>query len=81
MAVLSNEERAAVCAQFHRDNDTSIACTKAQVRSVANAIDVWLDDNSAGLNSAMNAAGGSSLTTAQKLRLFVSVARRRWNGS
>lgn len=81
MAVLSDQKRQEIWAQIMRDLSDArepIAITKAPLRAVVNTMDQWAQDNSASLRSAVNAAGGTSLTNAQVARIFARIVLERW---
>ena len=77
MAVLSNADRAECWADWMAENREPTAANKATHRAVVNAIDDWLESNLPGLNAAINAAGGNSLTIRQKYDLLWRVLLRR----
>lgn len=84
MAVLTNAQRRAIWAEVMQELSTEgapVSLTKPELRLVINAIDGWLDDNAAGLNAAINAAGGSSLTVKQKVRLSAKVLLDRYRSA
>ncbi len=83
MAVLTPAQRIAVrseLAQAVSDLRESIGVTKDDLLAAVNAIDQWIDDNKLALNNAIPQPARGALTAAQKARLFMLVARARFNG-
>jgi protein-disulfide isomerase-like protein with CxxC motif len=81
MAVLSEAKRAEIWAEFQREVSSereTMPFTKAQLRAAVDAADSWVDSNAAAYNSALPAAFRSAATTAQKARLMMFVARKRF---
>lgn len=81
MAVLDNTSREQVWAEFMRKCSLSwepLNLNKAELRAVVNAVDQWIEDNQASFNSALPEPGKSNLTAAQKVRLFMAVAAKRY---
>lgn len=81
MAVLSDNDRAALTAECQRDNDFRLEgwpVTKAQLRSVINALDQFLEDNAAAINSAIPQPQRGLLSQKQKAFLLRFVIRRRY---
>lgn len=81
MAVLSNNDRAAISADFQRkisDIQMPIGINKSDLRLAINAIDQWIDDNAASFNSAIPQPARSALTTKQKAWLFNLVMKQRF---
>lgn len=83
MAVLSNADRAAVwsfvmtkCSNLREE----IACSKADLRLVINAIDDWLEANAASLNQAIPQPARSQLSAPLKALLLAVAALKRWGG-
>lgn len=78
MAVLSNGDRAAVTADWQRENNLPIAINKPDLRAAINAIDQWCDDNAAAFNSAIPLPARTALSARQKAWLLSTVIRRRF---
>lgn len=82
MALLADADRAAVWAEYMRDISAERgafgALTKADLRAAVNALDQWLDDNAAAVNSVIPQPARGALTSAQKSRLFRDVLRKRY---
>jgi hypothetical protein len=82
MAILSNNDRAAVWADFMRDtaniSNGAGGLTKAQLRAAVDAVDQWVDDNATAFNTAIPSAARTALTSRQKAALLLYVVRRRW---
>ena len=85
MAVLSDSDRAAMSALIQSDwsneRDSFGSLTKPDLRAAINAIDDWVNTNSAAFNLAIPQPARSGLTAKQKARLLVYVVRRRWEVS
>jgi hypothetical protein len=80
MAVLSNADRAAVHALWmHANTDVTGAMTKAELRLAVNAIDDWVDQNAASLNSAIPQPARGALSARQKAWLLSFVVRKRFD--
>lgn len=80
MAVLDDAARAALWAQFMRDNRETCAVTKPDLRAAVNALDDFLNTKATEVNNALPAAARTGLTTQQKARLLAYVVIRRWGG-
>lgn len=82
MAVLSDNDRAAVSAELQVDlsavREALGALTKAEFRAAVNAADQWANDNAAAYNAALPLPARTVLTAAQKARLLMYVIRKRW---
>lgn len=84
MALLSSGDRLSTSADFMRDasalREALNGVTKADLLAAVNAVDQWIDDNSASFNSSMPQPARSALTAQQKSDLFLRVLRRRVKG-
>ena len=84
MAVLPDADRVKVWASFMDELSAARervgALTKADLRAAVNAVDDWIDANSAAFNSAIPQPARAELTNQQKLSLFLRVLRRRVKG-
>ncbi len=79
MAELSDGERFEVTAELQRPgNLVPGGLTKPDLRAAVNAVDTWLNDNAAALNSAIPQPARGALSTAQKAALLAYVTTRRW---
>lgn len=80
MAVLSENDRFAIWAEFMRDPepDEVFALTKGDLRAAFDALDDWLDANAAAANQAIPEPARSALTARQKARILRLVIRRRF---
>jgi hypothetical protein len=88
MAILSEAERYAIWGEFMSDASAKSppeliggTMNKHDLRDVVDAIDQWIEDNQASFNQALPEPGRSQLTTKQKVRLFMFIARRRYEVS
>ena len=83
MAVLTNEQRAAVTKQLmERLSEDREVCgiSKQDLRAAVNGTDDWLDANAAAANQALPQPARSALTAAQKSMMLTAVANERWGG-
>ena len=82
MAELSAQDRLLVYSTWidfvSRNRQAIAGLSKAELRAAVNAMDTWIDDNQASFNSALPTAARTSLTTKQKVRIFIEVIRKRW---
>lgn len=81
MAVLDETNRAAVWAEYMRklsSDGESIGVTKPELRAAVNALDTFLEDNAAAINSAIPQPARSALTTTQKALLLNYVVTQRY---
>ena len=81
MAEMVEADRRHVWAEAMQEWSNSgetVAITKADLRAAVNAIDTWLNNNAAGLNTALPQPARGALTTAQKARLLQFVVARRY---
>jgi hypothetical protein len=81
MANLSDNARFAVWSEIMQeisDAREPVSIVKADLRAAVNAIDAWISDNAASLNSAIPQPARGALTAAQKSRIFRMVAKRRY---
>ncbi len=82
MAVLTDNQRAAVWAEFMRDvckdREQYGTLTKADIRAAVNALDDFLNAQAATINSTIPQPARAQLTTAQKARLLTAVIRHRY---
>lgn len=78
MAVLSDQDRATVWAEYMRAQEGAHALTKADLRAAVDALDAWVDTNAAALNQAIPQPARAALTTKQKAKLFMYVVGQRY---
>ena len=84
MAVLSNNDRAAMMRKFAQDMSstrTAMSIVKADLRAAVNAIDDWVDTNASAFNTAIPQPARGALTTQQKAKLLWYVVQRRFEVS
>lgn len=85
MAVMSTSERQAVSADYQRDvcevRGSFAGLTKADLQAAVNAIDAWIDDNTASFNTSIPQPARNALTAQQKSDLFLRVLKRRVKGN
>lgn len=81
MAVLSESKRIETWGDFMRElsrNREAMSLTKTELRAALDAVDVWVDTNTAAYNSALPAAAQSGLTASQKAQLLLFVVQKRF---
>ncbi len=78
MAVLTDQQRFETWAQYMRENAAPIAVSKPDLRAAVDAIDTYLNDNAAAINSAIPQPARSALTTVQKALLLTAVVAKRY---
>lgn len=81
MAVLSDNNRADVWAEFMRLGDQTGAIgavVKADIRAAVDALDTFLNTNAAAINSAIPQPARGALTTPQKALLLQLVIQKRY---
>ena len=82
MAVLSTDDRKRIWRGLMRKwsatHETVGAVNKADLQAAVDAIDDWIDQNAAAVNSAMPQPARGQLTLAQKNLLFCAVATMRY---
>ena len=83
MAVLTDEKRKALWEEFMRQLSTRReplgALIKAELRDAVNAMDDWINANSASFNTAIPQPARGALTAKQKAELFMFVIRGRFD--
>lgn len=78
MALLTEQERAAITAEIQRTGDCPGALTKAQLREAFNAMDDWWEANVAAANTAIPQPQRGTLTAKQKAAMFMLMLRKRY---
>lgn len=79
MAVLADQDRVDLWADFMRDNTEPWgALTKADLRAAVNALDDYFSANAATLNAALPQPARAALSVTQKARLLMFVVTRRY---
>lgn len=84
MAVLSDNDRAALMQKFAQDMSstrTAVSIVKADLRAAVNTIDDWVDTNASAFNTAIPQPARGALTTQQKAKLLWYVMQRRFEVS
>ena len=81
MAVLNDQDRFDVWADYMRQNDEVATVNKPDLRAAVNAIDAWVDANAASFNQAIPQPARSALTARQKAWLLTLVIRKRFDRS
>jgi hypothetical protein len=81
MAVLADTDRAQLWAEFMRDQSAAgaeLALSKADLRAAADALDTFLNDNAAAINTAIPLPARTALSTSQKAKLLLFVISKRY---
>ena len=78
MAVLIDDERFTAWADLMRRGETYGTLLKPDLRAAVDAVDVWIDDNTASYNSALPLPARTELTAKQKALLLMAVVQRRF---
>lgn len=78
MAVLIDQDRFDVWADFMRQSFGDIGITKTELRAAVNALDDFMNTNAATINNAIPLPARTSLTTAQKAALLNFVVAKRY---
>ena len=83
MATLTNAKRKQLWAEFMQKlserRESLGALTKAELRDALDAMDGWIDGNTASFNAALPQPGRGALTAKQKAELFMFVVRGRFD--
>ncbi len=80
MAILPDADRFDAWRRWMRDNTENCGFTKAELRAALDATDDWIEANQASFVQALPTAFRTASTTAQKVRLFTYVTRKRFLG-
>lgn len=78
MAVLTDQSRVALWAEFMQRNSEPISITKQDLRAVVNAMDDWINTNAASLNQAIPQPARGALSASQKALLLQYVVEKRY---
>lgn len=78
MAVLSDNDRAALAKLLMDKGGWTAAITKAGVRTLINDLDDWWEANQGAANSAISQPVRGQATTAEKARALVLILRQRF---
>lgn len=82
MAALSFADRKAIFAEFMRRasqrGEPTGVIDKTDLRAVFDAVDVWIDGQTANFNSALPLPGRAVLSAKHKAEIFVMILKRRW---
>lgn len=81
MAVLSDPDRINVWAEFMRNGQGDLGVTKAELRAAVDAIDSWMDTNTASFNTAIPQPARGAMSTRQKAALLKAVVTKRYQVS
>lgn len=82
MAVMSDQERFQTFAESMRDYRLGELpnMVKADLRAAIDAVDDWINANSASYNSALPVTARTNMTPTQKALLLMFVVSRRYSG-
>lgn len=75
---LSLNDRREIWAEWMRLNRESISVTKQDLRAALDAIDDWIDAQTASFNAAIPLPARTELSAAQKSRLFSMLLAKRF---
>lgn len=84
MTLLTDQQRRELWAEYQKQISRireEIAIGKADLRAAVDAIDQWVEDNSASLNQAIPLPARTSLTARQKVRIFMAIVKKRFEVS
>ena len=80
MAVLTDQQRFDVWAEFMRRRLCPGSISKADLRAAVNAVDDWVEANAAAFNTALPQPFRGAATAEQKAALLSYVALKRFGG-
>ena len=80
MAVMSSADRAECWAEFMHTQDAGevFACLKGEGRALIDALDQYLSDNAAAINTAIPQPARGAFTAPMKARAMILVVRYRY---
>lgn len=78
MAKLTSQQRLAVLAEAMRSLPGPVGVVKSEFAAALAAVDDWVDDNAAAMNSAIPQPARSALSGAQKAQLLMIVVATRF---
>lgn len=81
MAAMSDNDRADTWREYMKElssENEPLDVLKADLRTVINEIDDWVDSNQASFNNAISQPMRAALTAPQKARLLLFVVRKRY---
>lgn len=79
MALIVDQDRVALLAQYMRDESTNHPnCKKTDLAAAVSCLDVWFDSNATAINAALPNPFKSNATLAQKSRLVRYVIEKRY---
>ena len=81
MAVMIDADRVETWAEFMRELSTEreqTSLTKNDIRAMIDAIDLFMSNNAAAINSAIPQPARSGATVSQKARALTNVVRKRY---
>lgn len=78
MALLTTEQRRQVWAEWMRENRATVGITKDELKAAMDAVDDWVDANTASFNTAIPQPARGALTSTQKAHILMMVVRKRF---
>lgn len=78
MAILNEQDRFDVWAQWMRENAEAIPITKSALRAALDALDDFMQANETAMNSAIPQPARNQLSVSQKAALLSAVIARRY---
>lgn len=78
MAVLLDEDRTTVWAEYMQLSTENISITKQALRAAIDATDAWIDGNASSFNAALPQPARTALSAKQKALLVMMVAAKRF---
>ena len=78
---LTTEQRQELFAKFQRHQSSSrtlMNVSKVDLKNAVDAIDDWMDDNATSFNNAIPIPARTTMSMKQKLRIFMSILKIRW---
>lgn len=81
MTLLIEEDRRELWAKFMKEASAiweKLDLSKSDLRAAVDATDQWIEDNQASFNQALPLPARTALTQKQKVRLFMEVAKRKY---
>lgn len=82
MAILTNDDRRELWAEYMKYSSNireKLGLAKTELRAAVDATDQWINDNQVSFNNSLPSPAKAALTGKQKVRLFMAVAKKRFN--
>lgn len=84
MALLTNTQRREIWMEYQEEISRlleTINISKSELKAAVDAIDQWIEDNSASFNQAIPLPARTELTARQKIRIFAAILKKRFEVS